>query len=95
VIGLACISASPGILGITARAGTKRTGGRLFFAALMVVAGLLATYLLNFYDPISSYAAFVVLGMPIVMTFTALGNRGVKKGEVQEHRSRPSNHRSS
>ncbi len=79
-IGLACLSASPSILGITARAGTTRTGGRLFFAALMVVAGMLISYLLNVADPISSYAAFAILGHPILMTFTSLAKREANAG---------------
>jgi len=80
VIGMVALSFSPSLLAITGRVGTRRTGGRLLFAAFMVIGGMILPYLLNLYDPVSSYAAFVVLGLPIAMTFTSLAGRGASTG---------------
>ncbi|MBN2151818.1 MAG: hypothetical protein JW839_10255 [Candidatus Lokiarchaeota archaeon] len=76
VIGMATLSFSPALLAITGRVGTRRTGGRLCFTAFMVIGGMILPYLLNIFDPISSYSAFVILGLPIAMTFTSWAGRG-------------------
>jgi hypothetical protein len=69
-IGLAGISVFPELLALKTRAGTMKTGARIFFAAIFFVAGIIATLVPNLYDPITSYAAFALLGLPIIMSFT-------------------------
>lgn len=73
LLGFTFLSFAPVVFARGSKVGTTRTGGRLAFAGLMAILGIIVPYLLNIYDPVSSYMAFIIVGLPIVMSFTALG----------------------
>ncbi len=67
-LGIVGISVFPEMLSWKEQFGRKIVGSRLLFAMYLFILGIIMAYLPNIYDPISSYAAFVIIGIPVLFS---------------------------
>lgn len=68
-LGLAALSFFPEMLAMKAGVGRKAIGTRVFATGLVFIASIILAFITNVYDPVSTYAAFLILGIFFLMSF--------------------------